>query len=317
MTIVVTGAAGFMGNTIVRKLVERGKPVRAVVRRAEKAEKRLADVKDKIEICEGDVTDRDSMKRATEGATVVIHNVAIALEKGGQTYEEVNFQGTVNTLDMAEANGATRFINMSQNGAVPDHFSRFLRSKGKAQAYVARSTMQWTALRPSAIFGPQDEFFNTFARLVHLSPFIYPLIDGGKAAFQPVSVYDVAEATVRCVDDDGTIGKEFTLGGPEVLTLGEIERRVLDAMGEKRALIPVPAGLLWPFVSIMQRTLPGAPVSTTLLELLKVPNVTPNNDLVDYFGMEPIPFAGEHIEYLKNTSAGQALNKFFTGATVN
>jgi NADH dehydrogenase len=317
MTILVTGAAGFMGNNIARKLVAQGKPVRALVRTKAKADKRLGDLASSIEIAEGDVTDRDSLMRATEGVEAVIHNVAIAMEKGGQTYEEINYQGTVNVLDAAEANGATRFINMSQNGASADHFSRFLRSKGRAQAYVAGSNLQWTALRPSAIFGPQDEFFNTFARLAHLSPFVYPLIDGGTAQFQPVSVYDVTEATVRSLDDDSTIGKELALGGPEVLTLGEIEGRILDAMGEKRALIPAPAGLLYPGVWLMQRLLPGSPVSTTLLELLKAPNVVPDNDLVNHFGIDPIPFKGAHIEYLRETSAGQALNKFFKNATVN
>ncbi|RDJ93937.1 hypothetical protein B4Q13_18430, partial [Lacticaseibacillus rhamnosus] len=79
----------------------------------------------------------------------------------------------------------------------PDHFSRFLRSKGRAQQYVAQSSLKWTAVRPSAIFGPQDEFFNAFARLIRLTPVVFPLIGGGTALFQPVSVYDVVEAITR------------------------------------------------------------------------------------------------------------------------
>jgi NADH dehydrogenase len=317
MTILVTGAAGFVGNNVVRKLVAMNQPVRALVFRRAKAEKRLGALGDLVEIVEGDVTDREALKRACDGVSAVVHTVAISMEKGGQTYEEINFQGTVNVLDAAEAGGAARFINISQNGAAPDHWSRFLRSKGKAQAYVAKSNIKWTAIRPSAIFGPQDEFFNTFARLVHLTPLIFPLIDGGGAQFQPVSVDDVAEATVRSLHDDGTIGKEFTVGGPEVLTLGEIEKRVIETLGTSRVFVPAPAWLLRPAVSIMQATLPGSPVTTTLLDLLKVPNIVPDNALVNYFNMEPIPFKGEHIAYLRDTSAGQALAKFFQNATVN
>jgi uncharacterized protein YbjT (DUF2867 family) len=291
--------------------------VRAMVRNVEKASKRLADVKDKVEIVQGDIADREGLKDLMRDVSVVIHLVAIALEKGGQTYEDVNYQGTINVVDAAKAAGVPRFINMSQNGASPDHFSRFLRSKGRAQEYVASSGLRWTALRPSTLFGPQDEFFNSIARLVRLTPIIFPNIGGGTAQFQPVSVNDVAEATVRCVDDDGTIGKAFELGGPEVITLKEIEQRIFKAMGTNRFLIPGPIWLLRPAVFVMEKVLPGSPVSTTLLELLKVPNVVNDNALVSYFNMQPRAFSGENIAYLKNVTAGEALKKIFTGTTVN
>ena len=268
MTILVTGAAGYLGNQTVRKLVALGRPVRALVRRRAKASIRLGDVADSIEIVEGDVTRPESLRNAMQDVGAVIHTVAIAMEKGGQTYEGVNYQGTVNIVDAAEAAGVKRFINMSQNGARADLPYRFLASKGRAQQYVAASNLQWTALRPSAIFGPQDEFFNTFARLLKVTPLIFPLIGGGKAEFQPVSSFDVVEAVVRCLDDEATIGAELTLGGPEVLTLGEIERRIIEAVDTWRLLVPVPVALLRPAVLVMQALLPGSPVSTGLLELL-------------------------------------------------
>ena len=317
MTILVTGAAGYLGNQTVKKLVALGHPVRAMVRHRAKARLRLGDVAEQIEIVEGDVTDRDSLAPAMQGVSAVIHYVAIAMEKGGQTYDGVNFQGTVNILDAAAAAGVKRFINMSQNGARADLPYRFLASKGRAQAYVAASDLRWTALRPSAIFGPQDEFFNTFARLLKVTPIIFPLIGGGVAEFQPVSVHDVVEAVIRSLDDDSTIGKELALGGPEVLTLGEIERRIIEALNTWRLLLPTPVALLRPAVKIMEATLPGSPVSTSLLELLAVPNTVPDNALVNHFGMTPIPFAGEHIAYLNDNSIGDAMAKFLHNATVN
>lgn len=317
MFVFVTGAAGFVGNNVIDKLVKQGHSVRAMVRRRDKAEKRLAEHLDKIEIVEGDVLDRKKLPGLIDGCDAVVHTVAISIEKGSQTYEEVNFQGTINMVDAAEDVGATRFINISQNGADAKLPYRFLASKGKAQEYVAASNLRWTALRPSAIFGPQDEFFNTFARLVRLTPLVFPLIGGGKAEFQPVSVYDVAEATVRSLADDSTIGQEYALGGPEVLTLGEIEKRVLAALETSRLMLPAPIWLLRPAVLVMQATLPGSPVSTGLLELLSVPNTVEHNGLTQHFGIDPIPFKLPHIAYLNETTAGQALNKFFTGATVN
>ncbi len=317
MTILVTGAAGFLGNLLVKRLVVEGQPVRALVRSSAKAKIRLGDVADSIEIVAGDVTRPDSLARALDGTSAVIHTVAIALEKGGQTYESVNYQGTLNVLRASEAAGVQRFINISQNGARADLPYRFLASKGRAQEAVATSPLAWTALRPSAIFGAQDEFFNTFARLLKVTPLIFPLIDGGKAEFQPVAADDVVEAAIRCLDEDSTIGAELTLGGPEVLSLGEIERRVLDATGSLRLLVPVPAGLLRPVVGVMERLLPGSPVSTSLLDLLAVPNTVPDNALVNVFGMQPIPFAGEHIAYLRDNTLGDTLAKFFGNATVN
>lgn len=313
MRVLVTGANGYVGNNIVPKLIERGHQVRAQVRNMATTQMRLGEYTDQIEIVQADVTDRASLAPIMEGVDAVIHLVAIAMEKGSATYEEVNYQGTINVVDAATDAGVKRFINMSQNGASSSVPYRFLNSKGKAQEYVAGSGLDWTALRPSAIFGPQDEFFNTFARLVPLSPLVYPLIGGGTAEFQPVSVLDVAEAAVRSLEDDTTIGKELVLGGPEVLTLGEIERRVIEALGTKRALIPVPVGVLRPAVTIMQNVLAGSPVTTSLLDLLAVPNTVPDNALVNHFGMEPIPFAGEYIAYLNENKVSDTLRQFFTG----
>lgn len=317
MTVLVTGAAGYIGNNTVRRLVTAGKPVRAMVRHPDKGQQRLGDIGDQIEIVKGDVGDRAALREIMDGIAAVVHTVAIPMERGGASYEDVNYQGTINVVDAARDAGVERFIHMSQNGSDPEHFSRFLRSKGRAQEYVKQSGLKWTILRPSVIFGPQDEFFNAFARLIRLTPLVFPLIGGGTALFQPVSIDDVVEVIARSLDDDGTIEQEFRLGGPEVLTLGEIEKRVLAAMNASRVLINAPVGLLRPAVWVMEKALPGTPVNLTLLELLKEPNVVPDNALISYFDLQPRPFAGDNIAYLKDATAGAALRRFFTGANVN
>lgn len=317
MTILVTGANGFMGNTIVKKLVAQGKPVRAMVRDNVKTQKRLGNLSDKIEIVQGDVRDREDIRRLFDGVTAVIHLAAVAIEKGDATYEAVNTQGTINVVDAAVEAGVPRFINMSQNGASSNVPYRFLKSKGMAQDYVAAHAVNWTALRPSAVFGPQDEFFNTFARLLKVTPLVFPLVGGGKAQFQPVSVFDVAEAAIRSIDNEQTIGQELGLGGPEVLTIGEIERRVMEAVGAKRLMVPAPVPLLRPAVWVMERVLPGSPVTSGLLDLLAVPNTVADNALVSTFQIQPTPFSGNHLKYLRDNTLGGTLAKFFRNATVN
>ncbi|MBE2184727.1 MAG: complex I NDUFA9 subunit family protein [Anaerolineae bacterium] len=317
MAILVTGAAGFVGSNTVRMLVKQGKPVRAMVRNLEKAKVRLGDISSKIEIVQADITDRSRLPRLMDDVTAIVHTIAVPMERGDATYDEINYQGTINIVDAAEAEGVRRFINISQNGARPDHFSHFLRSKGRAQEYVASSRLEWTTIRPSVIFGPQDEFFNSIARLVRLTPLIFPNIGGGKAQFQPVSVYDVTVAIARSMEDDDSIHHEFQLGGPEILTMKEIEKRILKAMDTKRLLFPAPAWLLKPPVILMQTFLPGSPVNTTLLELLKEPNIVGENALITYFKLVPKPFSGDNIAYLKKATASDALKKMFTNETIS
>jgi uncharacterized protein YbjT (DUF2867 family) len=313
MKILVTGAAGFVGSNTVRRLVEMGKPVRAMVRDVSMAEASLSDVAGRIEIVYGDVVDRLALDVAMQDVTTVVHLVAIALERAGQTYEQVNYQGTVNVVDAAVEAGVSRFIYMSQNGADSSLPYRFLMTKGQAEDYVAEHAPNWTALRPSSIFGPEDEFFNAIARLARLTPLVFPLIGGGNAQFQPVSVNDVVEAIARTIDDESTVGRQLGLGGPEQITLGEIERRLLKALGMRRLLIPAPVWLLRAPVFLMENTLPGSPVSSGLLELLAVPNVIEENALVDVFQLEPTPFSGRHLDYLKDNTFGDSLRKILRG----
>lgn len=307
--ILVTGAAGAIGSQLVRLLVMSGQPVRALVRDPEKGAARLAEVRDQIELVPGDVTRPATLRPALDGVRAVVHLVAIAMERGSATYEAVNTQGTANVVDAARAAGVRRFINMSQNGADSTLPYPFLRSKGKAQDYVAASGLDWTALRPSVVWGPDDEFANVQARLIRLTPFVFPVVGDGQARFQPVYVGDLVEGIARALDDATTVGRTLEIGGPEVLTYEQIVRRVLAALGTRRVLIHVPVPLLRPVVAIMAR-LPNPPVTPSLLDLLKVDNVVPHNALVEHFGLTLRPFTPENLAYMRGFTARGALRRF-------
>ena len=309
--ILITGASGYIGSHILKRLVEAGRPVRALVRSRAwaEAEGRLAGLK--VEWVEGDVTQPETLPAALRGAEAVVHTVAIAIEKGGRKYEDINYQGTVNIVDAAKAAGVRRFVNISQLGADSKLPYRFLASKGKAQEYVAASGLDWTALRPSVMWGPEDEFANSFARLVPLSPLIFPIIGDGQAKFQPVWVEDVAAAVVKSLDDASTIGQEFELGGPEVLTIAEIERRTFAAIGARRLMIPFPIPLLRIPVMLMSVLFPAPPVTTSLLDLLNVDNTVKNN-AISRFVAQPRPFTSENAApYMRRFTVGDTLRQFF------
>lgn len=308
--ILVTGASGYVGSHIVKRLVEANQPVKGMVYNRSKAmkENRLAGFQ--VELVEGDVTRPDTLASAMKEVTAVVHTVAIAIEKGARKYEPINYQGTVNVVDAAKLARVHRFVNISQLGADAQLPYRFLASKGKAQEYVAASALDWTAFRPAVIWGPEDEFANAFARLIPLTPLIFPIVGDENARFQPVWVGDVAECVIRALEDPQTIGKVYDLGGPEVLTLEEIERRTLKAIGAKRLMIHFPMPILRLFVSIMESLLPAPPVTRSLLELLQVANV-PTRNAITQFVPNPRPFTAENAAvYMRQFTVRETISQF-------
>jgi NADH dehydrogenase len=303
--VLVTGAAGFVGTHVCRELTHRGARVRGLVHSPAKAAQRLASLP--VELHVGDIRDEQVLRRAMQGCDMVVHLVAIAIERRGQRYDEINARGTQRVVDAMRAAGVRRLVHMSQNHEASDSPYPFLRSKGLAEDAVRASGLEWTVLRPSVIFGPEDEFVNVLARLVRLSPLIYPLPGGGRARFQPVHVDDVARTVALALERPATDGRAYALGGPAQLSLRQMTERVLVAMDAKRLLIPLPTAVLRPLIAIAQRVLPSPPVTTGLLDLLAIDNVVQGDALRTDFGLVPIPFAPEELEYLRAVRLRDAL----------
>lgn len=309
--VLITGGSGFVGSHIVRRLIDLQMPVRVLVKNPRRAERegRLKGLP--VDLVQGDILRWATLKPAMQGAAAVIHTAAIAVETGDRTYETINYEGTIHVVDAARAAGIKRFINLSQLGADPDLPYRFLASKGKAQAYVAESDLDWTAFRPSVIWGPEDEFANTFARLAPFSPFIFPIIGSGKAAFQPIWVEDVVTCIIKALAEPSTVGREYELGGPEVLTIEQIEKRTLKAINAERKLVRVPLPVIRVLVTLMEILLVSPPVTRGLLELLSINNLTTVN-AIRQFVPNPRPFDPASLsEYMLKFRLRDTLRKFF------
>jgi NADH dehydrogenase len=306
--IVVTGGSGFVGTHVCRRLVEGGWKVRALVRDPEKAALRLGHLK--LEIVVADIRDAGAMRGALRDAGAVVHLAAIAIEKEGESYEATNTDATAIVLDAARSARVERIVHMSQNGADSKSQYRFMKSKGAAENAVTSSNMKWTVFRPSIIFGPEDEFVNVLARIVRLSPLVFPLPAGGVARFQPIAVDDVAQAVQKSLNDSASLQKTYTIGGAVPVTLRQMTERILVAMNASRKLVAVPVSVLRPLVAAAERLLPKPPVTTGLLDLLDVDNVTPRNDLKS-LGINPTPFAPEELLYLRQITATSAAKSLF------
>ncbi len=307
--VVVTGASGLVGTHVCAELANAGWKVRGLVRDMKKAVERLGHLS--IEIRTGDIRNPDSIRDALKAAGAVVHLAAIAIEKKGESYADTNTDATRILLEAAAAESVPRLVYMSQNGSDSKSPYAFLRSKGVAQDAVTSSNMKWTVLKPSVIFGPEDEFVNVLARLVRLSPLVFPLPGGGVSRFQPVAVADVARAVAKVLGDATTVGKSYALGGPTPLTLRQMTERILIAMNASRALVGVPVGVLRPLIAMAGHILPKPPVTTGLLDLLEIDNVIPENDLQNSLGIQPTPFAPEELLYLRNITASSALKSLF------
>jgi NADH dehydrogenase len=307
--VVVTGASGFVGSHTCQALAANGWRVLALVRNAAKAAERLGHMP--VDIRVGDLLDPAYVRSSMDGAAGVVHLAAVAIERDGDTYESANVGTTRAVLEAALATKVARFIYMSQNGADSASPLAFLRSKGIAQDLVTESAIDWTVLRPSVIFGPEDEFVNVIARLVRLTPFVLPLPSRGNALFQPIAVHDVATVITRALADDRTTGHLYPLGGPAELSLRQIAERVLIAMNTHRAILGLPTAALRPFVAALWHLVPSPPVTTGLLDTLALDNTVPLNTITSAFGITPTPFAPEELLYLRRISVSDAFRSLF------
>jgi uncharacterized protein YbjT (DUF2867 family) len=307
--VLVTGAAGMVGIHTCRELSNNGWQVRALIRDPAKAAMALGQLP--VEFRVGDVRDATTLRSSLSGCGAVIHLAAIAIEKKGESYRESNTAATERLISAARGENVHRVIFMSQNGADSRSPYPFLHSKGVAQDSVKTSGLRWTVLRPSVIFGPEDQFVNVLGRLIRLTPKIFPLPGGGNARFQPIAADDVARVVRLTLEKKETVHQSYDLGGAVPLTLRQMTERILIAMGTSRKLIPVPVKALRPIVAIAQRLLPNPPVTPSLLDLLALDNTVANNALTEYFKLVPVPFAADELQYLRRITVRNALRSLF------
>jgi uncharacterized protein YbjT (DUF2867 family) len=240
--VTVFGGSGFLGRHVVRALAKREYRIRVAVRRPELAGhlQPLGKV-GQIHAVQANLRYPASVEAAMRDSRVAINLVGILAEGGAQTFDAV--QGTgAGTVAKAASAAAARMVHISALGADENSPSRYARAKAAGEKAVLASIPSATIMRPSVVFGPEDQFTNRFAALARMSPAL-PLIGGGVTKMQPVYVGDVATAVADAVDGKTKAGATYELGGPEVLTMREIMEIILATTDRKRMLVSLPFGL--------------------------------------------------------------------------
>ena len=309
--VTVFGGSGFVGNNVVGLLAKDGWRVRVAVRNPNLAHRvRVHGTVGQVQPIAANVRMPDSVARALDGAVACVNLVGILQQRGRQRFATVQATGARNVAEAAARQGVQRFVQVSAIGADANSASRYARSKADGEAAVREAIASAAILRPSVIFGAEDQFFNRFAAMATLSPAL-PLIGGGKTRFQPVYVADVARAVVVALSLPAARGKTFELGGPNIYTFREILELVLRETGRRRALLPLPffaARALGSAFDMVAPLLPfDAPITKDQVELLKQDNVAgaAYPGLAD-LGITPVAPEGIIASYLyRYRKAGQ------------
>jgi uncharacterized protein YbjT (DUF2867 family) len=249
--VTVFGGSGFLGRHVVRALCKRGYRVRVAVRRPDLAGhlQPLGRV-GQIHAVAANLRYPGSVEAAARDADIVINLVGILFESGRQRFDSVHTFGAEAVALAAAAFGA-QLIHISAIGADPDAPSHYARSKAMGERLALAAMPSATVLRPSILFGPEDNFFNKFAALARIAPAL-PLVGGGHTRFQPVFAGDVARAVLAAIDRPQTAGTIYELGGLEVMSFKELMQFVLATIERHRLLVPIPFGVARIMAALLQ-----------------------------------------------------------------
>jgi uncharacterized protein YbjT (DUF2867 family) len=299
--ITVFGGSGFLGRHVVRALAKRQYRIRVAVRRPDLAGylQPLGRV-GQIHAVQANVRNRPSVAAAVRGSDVVINLVGILFESGRQRFDAVQSFGAEGVALAAAAHNA-RMVHVSAIGADEDSSAAYARAKRRGEELVLAATPEATIFRPSILFGPNDDFFNRFAGIARLSPFL-PLVGGGHTRFQPVFAGDVAQAIAKAVDGATRPGAIYELGGPDVYTFRELMEFTLATIERRRLLLPLPFGVAKMQAAIFELVsrLPLRVLSKPLLtrdqvELLRYDNVVSDTARRDGLTLEGLGITPQSI----------------------
>jgi NADH dehydrogenase len=292
-TVWVSGATGFVGQGVLRALIEAGHGVRALVHRGRLPRSFLSKG---VTVVRGSVLDPATLESTMEECDAAIHLVGIIVEKRKASFYQIHYLGAVNAVEAARAAGVKRFLLMSALGAKSDAATPYFRTKWMAEEYLRSGDMDYTIMRPSIIFGKDDSFVNLLVRMTRYLPFV-PVMGPGDGRLQPVWLEDVAACFVRALEKRESGGKTYDLGGPRQYTFNELLDAVAGLIGKKGRRVHVPLSVARPAAAVMELLLPKPPITRDQITMLEQSNICDISPMVNELGVEPSALEEAFLEY--------------------
>ncbi|AHM03423.1 NAD-dependent epimerase/dehydratase [Roseibacterium elongatum DSM 19469] len=302
--VTIFGGSGFVGRYIARRMAREGWRVRVAVRRPNEALfVRPYGAVGQVEPIFANVRDDDSVRAAIHGADVVVNCVGILSERGKNKFGMIQHHGAARVARIATEEGVTSFVQISAIGADSESNSLYAESKGKGEEAVLEAFPTAIILRPSIVFGPEDEFFNRFAKMTRTG-FLLPVV-GASTRFQPVYVDDVAKAAVKSVKGQVEPGI-YELGGPDVKTFRELMEQMLEVIRRRRLIVNVPFWIASIMAGVLDtvQMLTGGLLHNALLTRDQVRNLRRDNVVsegrmgLSDLGIEPVGMDAVLEDYL-------------------
>ena len=287
MTILVTGANGFVGGHIVQALRAGDRQVRAFVRDPRRAQ-RLESLG--VELAEGDVTEPETVRRAADGVDAIVHLVAVR-QGSDQEFQRVMVQGLRNVLAAAKQAGVGRFVHMSALGTTEEtrKLVPYYRAKWENEQDVKTSGIPHVIFRPSFVFGRDGGILPTFTKLARLAP-VTPITGAGRQRIQPIWADDIAAYFAKAVDHEPATDRTFEVGGPDAVTWNEFWERLKRTRRIRRPSVHVPMAVMRMNALVTERLPGNIPLTRDLLKMLEAgDNVVTDTSAVDVFQLPLVP----------------------------
>jgi uncharacterized protein YbjT (DUF2867 family) len=294
MKVFLTGATGFVGRNMLKRLLAEGHGVHALVRSLPQQKagpaQGLPD-QGRVQYFTGDVVSGAGLEQGMQGCEAVIHLVGIIAEKGSNTFEAVHHAGTRNVVEAARRSGIRRFVHMSALGVRADGVAAYQRSKWKGEEEVRRSGIPHCILRPSLIFGPGDGFVTQMMEMMKKAPLFRPVPGDGSPRFRPIFIDDVTFCFVRALSAESATNQTIELGGRDELSLNEVLAEIARCAGILKPPVHIPLPLMFAG-AVLARLLPNPPVTPDQLRMLREGSTCDIGPMTRIFAVTPKAFQG-------------------------
>ncbi|MBM3180620.1 MAG: NAD-dependent epimerase/dehydratase family protein [Chloroflexi bacterium] len=293
--ILVTGATGFIGRTLVRQLSSIGYPMRALIRPSPRTPRLPKGVP--VEVAVVSLADRRGLRAALRDVETVFHLASAENQGSRGDLLTADIQGTENLVEAAADAGVDRIVYLSHIGAARASGYPAFKAKGIAEEHIRNGNVPYTILRTSLVYGPEDHFTNNLARLIRFFPGIFPIPAGGRTVVQPVWVEDLVTCMLWSLENSDTINQVYELGGSEFFTLQQILETIMEVTDRNRFLVQLSPITLRAFTVFFESIVPNFPISSFWLDYFAVNRTCAIDSMPRYFGLMPARFT-YRLDYL-------------------